>query len=512
MDKISGQHTALAMNPNRPVVSMRSLYDEAQGQEKKVFDLGNGMSIERQGAMFSFTGSGIDNLSPGAFLAALQASEMGGDAGRSMFNTYAKTHKEDFDGSNTLSSIVARGQNIRTADDVKAGASHASANGVDDENSDGKIEGTATDDILEFFDKARLWGLGGNDILSGYNSSTLFGGDGNDTLSAYNNSVLHGGNGNDQLSAYAWSTLYGDAGNDRLSAYSHSALYGGDGDDVLSAYGSSTFYGGAGNDKLSGYSNTFFDGGAGDDDMHGYNNVTVHDMSGDNSVDVYRNANITTGSGNDWIETYDDATINAGDGNNMVTTYGGASVVTGSGEDYIHVGANSHVSSGAGDDLIQADVNATVISGDGDDIITTSYGATIIGGKGNDYIRTSDATIHFSQGDGHDVVWGGHSGNFEDRAAVSSNTIAFGEGITASDISFQVEGNNLLVIVKGGQDSITLRDVSFNGVPNMTFADGSVINANDVSKAVGELAPSDHRIQLGVRWSTVQKAYKDGEL
>jgi len=506
MTTIDPHHGGIRIDPNMVMLSGKDLMDEAMTMPKEEFSLGNGVSLERRGIMFQFTGSGFENMSPGAMTAALRASQMGGDAGRAMFDAYRQSNPEDFDGSRTFASILA-GAN-RPAPPAPDN-SHAGVNG----NSDGqgpKNEGTTRDDYLEALDNARMWGLGGSDVMKARDNSELDGGDGNDTITARNywtlkggagdddvsaghSSKLYGGSGNDKLFATTDSVLYGESGNDTLSAYDRNTLSGGDGRDDLSAYNDGKLYGGDGDDRLQAYANGYFDGGRGSDHISGYDDATIVDLEGNNYVDAYRRANVTTGGGNDWISAYDNARINAGDGNNNVETYDASVVYTGDDADFIQVGRASTVASGGGDDKIIAAADSIVIGGTGDDRIQV---------KGA-------ATIHFAAGDGHDIVSGGRWGHaYRETDNLAHSVLAFGDGITADDLSFQGNGNDLIVSINGGADSVTLRDYQRHGIPSMSFVDGTTISSADITEKLGpgeEYKPVSQVLQ---GWHDANTAYQ----
>lgn len=472
------------IDPNR-MLSGKDLMEEAMTMPKEEFSLGNGVTVERRGHMIKFNGSGFENMSPGAFIAAIQASQMGGDAGRAMFDSYRHTNPEDFDGSRTMSAILEKAnRSAPSAPDARnAGAKEEAP----------KTEGTSKDDLLQALDDARMWGLGGSDVMKARNDSTLYGGDGDDTLSANANNELYGGSGNDTLFATRDSNLYGEDGNDTLSGYNYNTLEGGNGNDQLSAYNSSVLKGGAGNDRMSGYANGYFDGGEGSDHISGYDDATVVDLDGNNYVDVYRRANVTTGDGNDWIRAYDNADIQAGHGNNMVTAYDESTVSSGDDADSIQVGRNS-----------------TVISGGGDDSIIAGSDSIVVGGTGDDRIQIKgDATIHFAAGDGHDIVSGSRWGQaYSQTENLSGSVLAFGEGITADGLRFQASGNDLVVSINGGTDSITLRGYQRHGIPSMTFSDGTVLSSADITSKVGAGEAYKPQSQVMQKWHDANAAYQ----
>lgn len=452
-NSVESHQGGIKIDPSMGVLSGKDLMEESSKMPKQEFNAGHGVKIVRQGMMIKIEGG--ENLSPQATMAAMQASRMGGDAGRAMFNTYYKNNPAEFNGSKTFATIMEKAHapqppatdpstRAETAQGKAAQGQTAQGTGIFERGGIGaKLEGTPAGDFLEALQKSKLYG-----------------GDGDDTLTAGDDSELHGG-----------------AGNDVLSSTDRSTLNGGDGDDTLSAYNTSTLSGGNGNDRLSAYHNGSFDGGEGDDSISGYNDAHVVDERGDNHVSAYRDATVTTGNGGDWINAYSGATIRAGNGNNMITTYGDSSVISGDNADMIDVGVNSQVLSGGGDDLITAGSDSIINAGAGDDRVTI---------RGN-------STYHFARGDGNDIIGGGTWGMaHRETENLSSSVIAFGQGITVSDLSFEGQGNDLLVSIGpefGQGDSLRLRDYQRHGIPSMTFEDGTTMSSEDITNIVGTGEP-----------------------
>ncbi|MFT0213548.1 hypothetical protein VQ643_13230 [Pseudomonas sp. F1_0610] len=93
------------------------------------------------------------------------------------------------------------------------------------------------------------------------------------------------------------------------------------------------------------------------------------------------------------------------------------------------------LSGGAGNDLI--------LGGDGDDFIRGGAGNdTLYGGKGND-------TYFFELGGGNDTI-------IETHGDTGTDTLLFGEGISIGDITIAKEGNNLILSLSNGRDSVTI--------------------------------------------------------
>ncbi|MEG3617993.1 calcium-binding protein [Magnetovibrio sp. PR-2] len=515
MTTIDPPASGIRIDPNVPILSMKDLIDEAQSFEKLITDLGEGASVTLQGPMIKMTG--MENYSPQAIIAAIQASEMGGEAGAAMFATYRKTHPEDFDGSRTFDVILAGADHPQKTPPPQRHKSASDGQSTDDASivrevsHEGSLYGTSHDDYLEVLHNAQLWGLAGNDVLIGGDNSELFGGAGDDELLANQSSTLHGGSGNDTLTGGHWSTLYGDSGDDVLFGGQGSTLHGGSGDDTMTGghwstlngdsgddvlFGGqgSTLNGGSGDDHLTGQMRATLDGGAGDDRLEGKRHTTVEDKQGSNFVRVQDHSTVETGDGDDWIEAYDRVFVYAGDGANMVQANDYATVYTGD-----------------GDDSVTVQNDGTVFTGDGNDRITVWDGATISAGAGDDqiYLKGKDAVVHFNVGDGHDIIAGGRWGTaLAQTHRISSATLSFGEGIEAEDLTFQASGNDLTIGFKDANDSLVLRDVQRHGIASMAFADGTVLRSEDISNFIGEVDAFTPKSEVMQNWYNATKAYQ----
>ncbi len=198
--------------------------------------------------------------------------------------------------------------------------------------------------------------------------------------------------------------------------------------------------------------------------------------------------------GNDTFHTYGpDDTINAGGGNDTINDTGGSNVIDGgSGNDWMWIegsGTNT-IRGGDGNDTVQASfgANSVIEGGAGDDylLVHRTGGSPLTtnsfrGGAGNDQLfgSASTDTYYFDRGDGTDTVndhdWG---------AQGATDTIAFGAGITQSDIIVRRGDSNLGVRVNdpnnpAAYDHITIQwwftDPTHHRIERFTFADGTVL-------------------------------------
>lgn len=312
------------------------------------------------------------------------------------------------------------------------------------------LQGTAQDDaIFGHADNDTIDSGAGNDYVeAAYGNDIVNGGDGNDVLNAGDgddvlfgdagDDVLHGVTGNNQLhggdgadTLYGGDgndLLFGDAGNDVLEGgYGDDILRGGEGDDVLRAGGGANneLYGEAGNDTLHGAG--LLDGGAGDDSLEG-------------------TGVLLGGDGNDTLRGYGSDILRGGAGNDVLQAY---SNVWGQGSNQLEGGA-------------------------GDDILYGSFG---------------EDTYVFNLGDGHDLWIERRENEAFGNIEPSADTVVFGEGIEASDLSFHRRGDDLIVEHANGTDSITIQNwfrepTDHFKLEHFLFADGSSLSQADVESQV----------------------------
>ncbi|MEI3336508.1 MAG: calcium-binding protein [Clostridium sp.] len=363
------------------------------------------------------------------------------------------------------------------------------------------ISGTSGDDritsnILSWA-KGTIGGREGNDIIYGSaGNETIYGGAGNDTIYGRSgNDILKGQEGNDILNGDEGDDiLEGGAGNDTLS--------GGDGNDILDGgVGNDTLLGGSGNDRY------IFKKGYGQDIINNYyyhrddeadydvlemqglkysecelfmnrndliikvkgtsDSVTIKDcfaseydridsikfadktMSYDNIVEFFKTTGITIdGTSEDDrissnILSWAKGTINGREGNDEI--YGSA------GNETIYGGiGNDTIYGGSGNDILKGEEGNDILNGDeGDDILDGGAGRdTLSGGAGNDiYI--------FKKGYGQDII-----DNYYNHGDIKNadNDVLEMQGLKYSECELFMDGNNLIVKVKGTNDSVTIKN------------------------------------------------------
>ena len=306
-------------------------------------------------------------------------------------------------------------------------------------------------------------GLGGDDII--------YGGNGNDTINGNDgNDELHGDDGNDQLfGGDGNDTLYGENGNDTLiGGMGSDNLQGGDGNDTLN--------GGLGNDTLN--------GGYGDD-TYIYNKGdgadTITDYGGNNILKLgagldKKDLIVSHNSNGHILLSFKD---NASD--SITLTSPNIKVVEFANDDKMNIDDIKKLSL-IGDDTDNTiygyyNENNTLIGNGGNDVL---YGSgnndTLIGGVGSDTLNGGygDDTYIFNKGDGIDTI--------ADYSGI--DTIQFGEGISRSDLEFNVinSGSALKISFKNNSnDSIVINQAN---VENIKFASGEILKLSDIFDSI----------------------------
>ncbi|RVU35463.1 hypothetical protein EOE67_13890 [Rheinheimera riviphila] len=333
-----------------------------------------------------------------------------------------------------------------------------------------------SDEILGTNASETIYGLAGNDIIEGeFGNNTLIGGEGNDTLKiaslatntrAFSNTFI-GGTGNDRMEGALGADTY---------------LYNlGDGNDVILDKSSHDTV-----DKL-----VFGEGitAANINLQRSGNHLVVlvaHPQTGEVSTITIEDA-VSNALRRLEQMVFADGTVIEGDWFSELSysTHGteGNDTITGDEKSDVIYGL-------AGNDIIEGGFgNNTMDGGEGDDILriasvannTRDFSNTFIGGTGNDRMEGASGadTYVYNLGDGNDVI--------ADKAGGTNkaDTLSFGAGITAANISLQRNGNHLVVLVAhpqtGEVSTITIEDAVTNSlrrIEQMVFADGSVIEGD----------------------------------
>ncbi|MDZ7855404.1 calcium-binding protein [Sphaerotilus sp.] len=171
-------------------------------------------------------------------------------------------------------------------------------------------------------------------------------------------------------------------------------------------------------------------------------------------------------------------------------TVAGDSIVGTDGNDtLIGGGSNDTLSGGAGDDVLDDSIGFNLLQGgDGNDWLR-GHG-TFVGGAGNDTLTASGAfyensgdTYVFNLGDGADTIVE-HGTADTDQHADSADTVQFGPGILATDISRSRAGDDfVLSIGVNGTDRLTIQNWfagNTSRIEQFLFADGTIWTIADL--------------------------------
>ena len=316
--------------------------------------------------------------------------------------------------------------------------------------------------------------LAAQNITGTDNNDTLTGGNFDDTIEGnYGDDIIDGGAGND--------TLRGNSGND--------TLIGGKGNDRLEgSYGDDTYIWNLGDGFDTIYD---YNGGNTDNDTIKFGEgISFEDLSFErdgNSLIIYVNNDKTQGIKiQDYYSSYsqveklkfaDESVVETS--TIAVTTDRSdalaAQDITGTDNNDTLTGGNF------GDTLTGNDGNDVIDGGAGNDTLKGNSGNdTLIGGKGNDRLEGSygDDTYIWNLGDGFDTIYDYNGGNTD------NDTIKFGEGISFEDLSFERDGNSLIIYVNNDKtQGIKIQDYysSYSQVEKLKFADESVVETSTIA-------------------------------
>jgi Ca2+-binding RTX toxin-like protein len=371
-----------------------------------------------------------------------------------------------------------------------------------------------------------LWGSDGND--------TITGGPGNDTIIGVSgNNVLSGGSGNNAIYGGSGAdTLTGGTGTNSLRGGAGTETYVfelGNGSDTIventTTAGIDTLrlgpgiqssdvtfaHRGGSNDLLIRFGATtdstivvqgFLNGAS--SGAHQLGSITFADGTSLTAAQVLAIAAQTYASDNGHD------TIQSGPGNN--TIYGGNSsdtLIGGSGTNLIIGGSGTElIEGGSGyNTLIGGAGNDTLIAGPNGDRIDTGTGRALVEtGAGNDTVNATGGVDTLQPSNGNDTYRFG-IGSGQDTlqeysyypAKVGTDTLLFGPGLAASDLTFSRvgisgDGNDELVVgIKGAKDSFTIagyfsyQDFVKNSSPlSLQFQDGSSLTYSQVETLADE--------------------------
>jgi Ca2+-binding RTX toxin-like protein len=131
--------------------------------------------------------------------------------------------------------------------------------------------------------------------------------------------------------------------------------------------------------------------------------------------------------------------------------------------------------------------------GAGNDTLQGSYGADVLtGGQGNDTLTGYDGndSYIFNLGDGQDTIIEGNAfaeslSNFhpvtDDRISTGYDSIFFGAGIAATDLSYSMSGDYFNISINGTTDQISILTKSMDYlVEQLVFHNGTVVKTADI--------------------------------
>ena len=366
-------------------------------------------------------------------------------------------------------------------------------------------------------------GVGTNTIYGGIGNDTIFGGGGNNYIDLESGSdtvVLNGGNqtvfggsgdsyiaSGDNGSNWAKSdasstnyieggsgntTIFGSGGNDTLVSGSErgtgkaTRIDAGDGNAyIVGGNGSDTILGGAGSNTIeAGDGNTFIQLSPGSGETSTvYGGTGNYQITGGGGTDV-----IYAGDGNTTIQ------LNSNPGETS-TVYGGNGTDTitgGAGTDVLYAGDGG--TTAAPTQVIAGSGTATLYGGAGVDQLFGGSGTDIlIAGSGTNTLQGGSGNTTFVAGSGSDTIFGGSGKNtyvfnvgfgqvsLSTYNAYSSDTISFGPGISAADLSLTLAaGDPPLLIQTGDGSSLTINGGMDGAINRFAFSDGSVLTLDQL--------------------------------
>ncbi len=244
----------------------------------------------------------------------------------------------------------------------------------------------------------------------------------------------------------------------------------------------------SGNDNISGTEyNDVLDGGSGNDFMSGGSGNDTYKFGIGSGIDTINNYDVSIGRV-DIVEfesgiSKDDIVLEKTGNDLRISFTGIADILTIQSwfsSDAWHVDQFRFAD---GSILTPADFAArgyrVVGSAGNDTLFGTENNEIFYGGAGNDYLegRAGNDIYIFNRGDGQDTIYdySPEGGNID--------TIRFGAGITQNDIEFARNGNDVIITIKGTEDSIRLQASQFGfiwEIERFEFADGSVLLPSDI--------------------------------
>jgi len=377
----------------------------------------------------------------------------------------------------------------------------------------------------------------GNNRVEAYNNAFIAAGSGHDAILTNNNASVNLGSGNDYAHGNANSRISGGAGDDIISGRKNAQLFGGAGDDHLSSHNNAMVDGGAGNDRIFAGNNSIAQGGTGDDYIRMGDNTVALFNKGDgwDVLQAMPRSSIGSGTLNKGrvvfgpdisvtdmdivkrgphlvisIKGTQDAVVIRNVEKNKIPTL---EFTDGSILSEADVVAVTRIDDSPLDERLKTAGNKKMLGSSGDDNLSHMLHSEVWAGAGNDTIRVAgESTVHFGRGGGNDVLIGFLSWRLSDTVegskmgkgltgseslfegveifdpskasgTLDTSRVLFDADVTPDDVTFTFEGNNLVIGIKGSNDTLTIPDMGriddpshFRPdqiAPNLEFADGT---------------------------------------
>lgn len=336
-------------------------------------------------------------------------------------------------------------------------------------------------------------------------------------LPSNSNDILEGTVSHDTINALLGDdTVYGDAGNDIIYGDAgNDVIYGNAGNDILDGgAGNDTLIGGAGSDTY------LFGRGSGQDFVSNLDaslgaidtiqlgaNITADDVIVRNSLEGQNQLMLSIAGTtdtlkvneffqNEGINDYSIEVIRFADGTtwDLEEIKRRALIPTEAKDGITGYSTNDNISGLGGSDSIYGRAgDDSIFGGAGADYIDGEAGSDILdGGAGNDALVGGDESeshvtgyygtdiFNFGRGYGQDIIYSGIYRGSGSATPVNTDIIKLGVGISTSDITVGSVNDNLVLIINGTTDVLTVYRYFASGVENayrlnsIQFDDGTI--------------------------------------
>lgn len=351
-----------------------------------------------------------------------------------------------------------------------------------------RLRGSSGDDVMN--------GLGGNDSMDGNGGADImYGGAGDDTVYGdRGDDYIDGGSGDDRL--------IGDRGNDTF------AFGIGSGHDMID----DSFYT-TGNDRV-----VLGAGIAADDVIVGRNEwdltLTING-TGDvltiqyffwHKYGVVDSFEFADGTSWDAAAIYAQFTVPASAGDDTLFGTDGNDVLSGlDGDDLLNgLAGNDTLYGGLGIDLLSGGWGSDLLEGgSGWDSLNGGGGSDVLrGGAGHDVLSGNEGNDRLDGGSGVDALYGGQGGDTyvfgigsgQDEVSEygtghrGTDRILLKSGITADDVTLSRIENDLVVLINGSDDTMSVWDQFGNAehaIEGIQFADGTYWDSGEILALLG---------------------------